>query len=184
MPIQNIEIKARTTDQETIRHILTEQNADFRGVDHQIDTYFRVAGGRLKLREGNIENNLIHYHRKDTGGPKGSEVMLYPCEPGSALKKILTDALGVLVVVDKKRSIYFIDNVKFHIDSVTSLGSFVEIEAIDVDGSIGKEKLRSQCEYYISLFGISDEDMVSSSYSDLLMPGTSGTWDQAIPWDK
>ena len=178
MSIQNVEIKARASNQEFIRQILRERDADFKGIDHQIDTYFRVSSGRLKLREGNIENNLIHYHRKDTGGPKGSEIMLYPCESdSSALKKILTNAMGVLVVVDKKREIYFIDNVKFHIDSVTSLGSFVEIEAIDMGESIGNERLQKQCEYYISLFNISDADMVASSYSDLLMPGPSGSSD-------
>ncbi len=30
----------------------------FAGTDHQIDTYFNTAKGRLKLREGNIEKAL------------------------------------------------------------------------------------------------------------------------------
>ena len=33
--------------------------------------------------------------------------------------------------MDKKREIYFIHNVKFHIDNVKNLGTFIEIEAID-----------------------------------------------------
>jgi adenylate cyclase class IV len=40
--------------------------------------------------------------------------------------------------VDKKREIYFINNVKFHIDTVDGAGSFIEIEAIDNDGSSGR----------------------------------------------
>ncbi|MCK5025304.1 MAG: CYTH domain-containing protein, partial [Nanoarchaeota archaeon] len=82
---------------------------------------------------------------------------------------ILTKALGVLVVIDKKREIYFIDNVKFHIDIVEDLGTFVEIEAIDDDGSIGKDKLLEQCQSFLDLFKISQEDMISVSYSDLLL---------------
>ncbi len=57
----NIEIKARTTRQAEIRSMLKNNNAEFKGTDHQIDTYFHVPNGRLKLREGNIENHLIHY---------------------------------------------------------------------------------------------------------------------------
>ena len=61
----NIEIKAKSDNQTMIREILTSKNADFKGIDHQIDTYFNVNFGRLKLREGNIENHLIHYQRED-----------------------------------------------------------------------------------------------------------------------
>ncbi len=165
----NIEIKARSHDQDRVREILKSKNADFKGIDHQIDTYFKVGDGRLKLREGNIENKLIHYTRENVSGPKRSDITLFESEPKSTLKDILTKACGVLVVVDKKREIYFIDNVKFHIDVVENLGTFVEIEAIDDDGSIGKEKLLEQCQFYLGLFGIADEDLVSVSYSDLLL---------------
>ena len=165
----NIEIKARSTNQDEIREILKSKNANFKGVDHQIDTYFKVSFGRLKLREGKIENHLIHYQRENKEGPKQSQVTLFTSDPTSSLKEILTKALGVLVVVDKKREIYFIDNVKFHIDVVENLGTFVEIEAIDTDGSIGKDKLLTQCHFFLDLFKISQEDLISFSYSDLLL---------------
>ena len=71
--------------------------------------------------------------------------------------------------MDKKREIYFIDNVKFHIDGVEDLGTFIEIEAIDKDGSIGKEKLLEQCQSFLDLFKIPQEDLISVSYSDLLL---------------
>ncbi|MBS1562896.1 MAG: adenylate cyclase, partial [Bacteroidetes bacterium] len=54
----NIEIKARTTRTDEIRQLLLGEGAEFRGTDHQTDTYFNVPKGRLKLRQGNIENNL------------------------------------------------------------------------------------------------------------------------------
>jgi len=181
----NIEIKAKTADQDYIRKILKSQNADFKGVDHQIDTYFKVSSGRLKLREGNIENYLIYYERDNKSGPKQSNVNLYKCEQESSLKDILGKSLGVLAIVDKKREIYWIDNVKnseflstpktmgfsgvkFHLDNVKNLGTFVEIEAIDYKGNIGKEKLLNQCNYYMDLFKISKKDLISVSYSDLL----------------
>ncbi len=169
MAILNIEIKAKSENQDYVRRILKSKNAVFKGVDHQVDTYFKVNHGRLKLREGVIENKLIHYNREDKSGPKQSDVLFFNLTSNSTLKEILVKALGVLVVVDKKREIYFIDNVKFHIDTVKNLGSFVEIEAIDKNGSIGKEKLLEQCQFYLDLFKIPKKDLVSVSYSDLML---------------
>jgi adenylate cyclase, class 2 len=165
----NIEIKAKSNNQDTIREILKSKNADFKGVDHQIDTYFKVDNGRLKLRQGKIENYLIYYQRENKEGPKQSDVILFKSDPEPSLKEILTKALGILVIVDKKREIYFIDNVKFHLDTVKNLGKFVEIEAIDNEGTIGKDKLLEQCQFFLDLFEISKEDLISVSYSDLLL---------------
>lgn len=169
MPHVNIEIKARTDCADEIRELLKEQKADFKGIDQQVDTYFHVPNGRLKLRQGNIENHLIHYNRPDQEGPKQSDVTLHPVADGHSLKESLARALGILVVVDKRREISFIDNVKFHIDDVKGLGSFVEIEAIDKEGVIGKEKLLEQCHYYMELLRIKESDLVSDSYSDMLL---------------
>lgn len=169
MPITIIEIKAFCKEQEKIRDILNSENAIFKGRDHQVDTYFNVPNGRLKLREGSIENNLIHYERSDQKGPKSSSVLLYKSDLDSNLKQILERSLGVLTVINKQREIYFIDNIKFHIDEVKDLGSFVEIEAIDETGTIAKEKLKEQCEHYLEKFALKNEDLVECSYSDLLI---------------
>ncbi|MBI4983212.1 class IV adenylate cyclase [Candidatus Woesearchaeota archaeon] len=165
----NIEIKAKSSNQDAIRELLKSRNANYIGIDHQIDTYFNVPFGRLKFREGNIENHLIHYDREDKDGPKQSNVILYKSTPNSSLKEILTKSLGILVVVDKRREIYFIDNVKFHIDIVKDLGTFIEIEAIDTTPNIGRDKLLEQCNFYMGLFKISQNDLISVSYSDLLL---------------
>lgn len=112
---------------------------------------------------------MIHYQREDKEGPKQSDVVLFNANPESSLKEVLTKALGILVVVDKKREIYFIDNVKFHIDTVENLGTFVEIEARDTIGDIGQNKLLEQCQFFLDLFAISQDDLISVSYSDLLL---------------
>lgn len=165
----NYEFKAHTTRQDEQETILKARHPRYVGEDHQVDTYFNVPNGRMKLREGNIENSLIHYQRVNTAGAKQSHVLLYEHQPAAALKAILTAALGVKVVVDKRRRIYFIDNVKFHFDHVEGLGTFVEVEAIDLDGSIGLAKLQEQCTHYAELLGIRPEDYMAESYSDLLM---------------
>jgi len=176
----NIEIKAKSVNLNIVRDILKSNNAVFIGIDHQIDTYFNVNNGRLKLRGGKIENHLIHYKREDNKAPKQSEVTLFESCPESSLKEILTAALGVLTIVDKKREIFFIDNVKFHIDTVKDLGTFVEIEAIDSDGAIGGEKLLAQCRFFIDLLAISENDLIADSYSDLLLQKKIGSAAQAV----
>lgn len=165
----NVEIKAKCANQDKVREILKSRQADFKGIDHQIDTYFKIHNGRLKLREGTIENYLIFYEREDKKGPKQSNVILYKTEPNVSLKEILTKSLGILTVVDKQREIYFIDNVKFHLDNVQDLGTFIEIEAIDIANNIGKAKLLDQCNYYLKLFGIQESDLLNNSYSDQII---------------
>lgn len=172
MPL-NIEFKAKTNNVLSAEKILLQYNPTFIGEDHQIDTYFNVAAGRMKLREGNIENVLIHYERENTAGSKSSQVLLYQHQPDENLKAILTKASGIKAVVDKKRKIYFIDNVKFHFDTVQNLGTFIEVEAIDKDGSIGKEKLQEQCDFYAAMFDIKQEDFMAVSYSDMIIAKNS-----------
>ncbi len=72
----NIEIKARTDNPERIEAILLAHHADYKGEDRQRDTYYKMTGGRLKLRQGNIENSLILYDRLEVEGLKKSEVVL------------------------------------------------------------------------------------------------------------
>ncbi len=169
MSYLNIEIKARISHPELVRDWLLKHNADFRGEDNQADTYFNTVQGRLKLRQGNIENNLIYYERKDQAGPKSSDFQLVYIEDAENLKAILAKAMGIKIVVQKKREIYFISNVKFHIDEVPGLGSFVEIEASNKYADIPSEKLQEQCEFYMNELNITQEDLVSTSYSDMLL---------------
>jgi adenylate cyclase, class 2 len=171
----NFEFKAQTNDILKLEKLLFKFNPQFIGTDHQVDTYFNVTNGRLKLREGNIENALIHYERSDTAGAKQSNVLLYAHQPSASLKHILIKTLGIKVIVDKTRKIYFIDNVKFHFDQVQELGTFVEVEAIDADGTLGINKLVDQCNVYAHLFGISNDQFIAVSYSDLLLAKKSST---------
>jgi adenylate cyclase, class 2 len=169
MPFLNVEIKARCKNPEVIRQYLLTNNAEFKGTDEQSDTYFNVVNGRLKLREGNIENNLIFYERTDQSGPKNSNFNLVKVEDAKGLKEVLTKSNGVKVVVKKKREIYYINNVKFHIDEVPRLGSFVEIEAGNVFVDLSQNELEGQCDFYMQEFKIVPEDLVEKSYSDMLM---------------
>lgn len=164
-----IEMKARCSNPTKVRHLLLQQpNIQFIGIDSQVDTYFKIPSGRLKLREGNIENSLIYYDRENKKDAKKSDVTLYKSTEIASLKAVLVAALPILIVVEKKREIYFIDHIKFHIDTLTSLGSFLEIEVIDANDAMDISEMRQQCERYMKLLDVQKEDLMEHSYSEML----------------
>lgn len=170
MNILSIEIKARVEDLTKVEARLKAAQARYIGLDTQVDTYFTVAQGRLKLRQGEIENSLIRYHRPESKDLKRSEVQLQKLpKDNSALKAILLETLGLKVEVTKKRQIYFIDNIKFHLDQVEGLGHFVEIEALGEGNDKTEEELSAQCEHFIDYLELYREHFIDQSYSDMLL---------------
>jgi len=109
LAVLNIEIKARCKHPENIRKILKKYNAFYKGADNQKDTYFKVKNGRFKMREGSIEYSLVYYDREDISGPKRSDVLYYHPRKEDLVKQQLQKAIGTLIVVNKKREIYYID---------------------------------------------------------------------------
>ena len=169
MPHLNVEIKAICHDPSFVRSYLLNHAAIFKGIDQQTDTYFNVNAGRLKLREGTIENNLIFYNRTNQSGPKSSHFHLVKIEDAKGLKEALERSCGIKMIVRKRREIYYIDNVKFHIDEVPGLGSFIEIEAGNILANKTEAELLDQCNYFLKEFGIKEDDLIAGSYSDMLM---------------
>jgi len=166
--MKNIECKVRVDEILSFEKKLGLLSPVYKGLDLQVDTYFKVAHGRLKLREGNIENALIHYQRADVAEAKTSTILLYTHEPNKALKEILSLHLGVQTVVRKERKIYFIDHVKFHFDTVDGLGYFIEIEVIDRNDTLLEQNMHLQLEKYFDYLGLKKENLIAQSYSDML----------------
>jgi adenylate cyclase class 2 len=167
MPHLNVEIKAKCCNPDIIRQYLLASGAEFVGTDRQTDTYFNCTKGRLKLREGNIENNLIYYERNNGAGPKNSQFQLIKISDTTGLKQVLEKAYGIKTIVQKKREIYYIGNVKFHIDELPGLGSFVEIEAGNLLADKSADELKQQCDFYMRELRIKPEHLIRVSYSDM-----------------
>ena len=164
----NVEFKCRVDDLAPVRSRLRALAPRFVGTDAQRDTYFRVPHGRLKLREGAVETALIQYARADVAGVKRSDVRLYAPSDAPALGALLAAALGVDVVVEKVREIYFVGHVKVHLDTLAALGMFVEVEAIDTDGTRPPAALAADAEAMRAALGLADAPLEAHSYSDLL----------------
>jgi predicted adenylyl cyclase CyaB len=165
----NIEIKCVYPDLERGRACAERLGARLESVQHQIDTYFATRSGRLKIREIDGKRaELIPYLRADIAGPKISDYQVIQIPDGGAVKALLGKILGIEVVVEKRRTIYLIANVRIHLDEVTDLGSFLEFEAV-YDRAEAEEDERSKVNRFLSEFGVETGTLISGSYREMLL---------------
>ena len=165
--MRNLEVKAKVTNLEATLVTATRLSGSCFSDVQQIDTYFFVPEGRLKLREYESTAELIFYNRPDSKQPRSSDYLIAEIEQPTAVKEILTRALKVRTVVDKRRRVFLVGNTRIHVDEVESLGAFLEFEVV-LEDSTGQEDPKVTVEWLISEFGIKETDMVDGSYNDLL----------------
>ena len=162
--MQNIEIKAHYPHQQKGHQVALSLGGVHQGCDHQIDTYFQVPQGRLKLRQASLSGNfLIPYMRSNLTGPKMSAYTLLLSQEPEVAKRLLTEILGVDKVIEKHRDIYLIGNVRVHLDQVKDLGTFLEFEAVYEEAS-QEEQEKEKVQRLIAAFGIRPEDLIQGSY--------------------
>ncbi len=169
----NIEIKARCSDMTTAKVMAKKLQSEYLGELHQIDTYFSTKKGRLKLREiNNQEAQLIPYHKDYSKGPMKSSYSVLPVSDVESLKSIMNEILGTIMIVDKKREVFLIDNIRVHLDEVKELGTFIEFEAVyNENSSKDEEREVKKVIELMSAFKIKEEDLLDKSYIDYLLEG-------------
>ena len=161
----------------------------------QRDTYFVTPRDRLKLREWWREEDgaaarpadggsrdrarewdeagpagavLIAYRRPDRAGSRYSDYLLSPVDEPRALGAVLTEALGVRVVVEKRRVLHRYGDTRIHLDLVADLGAFVELETVLASG---EAEAVAEHRAVAALLGLDALPVVAGSYSDLLAGG-------------
>lgn len=183
----SLEFKAYCPDLQGAHAVCRSLNADLLRDHHQIDTYFAVPEGRLKLRESDRDGaSLVHYRRLDTPFPKESRFEIVPVDEHSTrVIDLFRRAIGTSVVVSKHRSTYRIDHALVNLDTVADLGTFLEVE-VDVDavGRAGDDAAAAHevAERLKLAFGLSPADLLPWSYADLkLMHEASRKWRSLLP---
>jgi predicted adenylyl cyclase CyaB len=165
--VKNIEFKARCWDLQEIRGRLAEEGIALDRRMRQVDTYFNVSEGRLKLREIDLgESQLVQYFRPDESAARQSDYIVVPVERPEELKQALTRALGVSVVVEKVRELYLWEHTRVHLDAVKGLGTFLELETVIREQTV--ESARGECQRIQKALKINPDDLLSGSYADLL----------------
>lgn len=164
---RNIELKAKCGDLDGAIRAAERLGATPSGELAQVDTYYRVADGRLKLRREGGRCELIAYSRPDREGARKSEYRVVPVSNGDALHEALASTLGVAGEVRKVRLLYLHDDVRIHLDRVGGLGSYIEFEAM-VGDRCGEAEAGEKVALLTEHFSIGEGDVIAGSYSDLL----------------
>lgn len=169
-PKHLVEFKARYEDLGKARALLA--GAEHLGTFRQVDTYFSLGERRLKLRTvpGRDDGQLVYYERPDAGGTKESRVILAIVPDARAVLDILSRVLPIQAEVRKVREIYRHQGVQVHLDSVEGLGRFIEFERV-LDDEGQRDAGQRELEALRAYFQIPDEDVMASSYSDLVEGG-------------
>jgi predicted adenylyl cyclase CyaB len=164
--MKNLEAKFRL-----LNHAEAEARAAARGyvrraILNQRDTFFRVASGKLKLREENGSAALIFYRRAESRLLTLSDYEIVPVADPARMLRILEDALGAIAVVEKVRTLMTRDNVRLHLDRVAKLGEFGEIEAALADGD-DPERSRGAVDEILKALAVTQADLIDVSYFEL-----------------
>ena len=147
----------------------------------QVDTYYRVPRGRLKLRQierlqadgacdpesGSAE--LIGYDRPLVHGPRWSAYRVAAVDPrsGGDVHAALALTHDVLVRIVKQRDVVHVGSTRVHLDQVEELGAFVELET--VIGTQDESDAAREHEAVIGLLRLDRFTAIAGSYSDLLI---------------
>lgn len=165
--MKNLEFKANCDSLDVLHQRLANLQAEHRRTMKQLDTYFNVPQGRLKLREIDTDKaQLIYYERSDLAESRYSNYQICDISEPMAFKQIAKMAWGVKIVVEKQRELWMFGDTRIHLDEVKNLGQFVELETVIHN----QTEAEAQAEHQLvkEALGIQEADLVSVSYSDLI----------------
>ena len=165
---RNIEIKARISSVEAlvpkVRLIADQGPWEIR----QDDTYFVCASGRLKLRSGaDNAGELIYYRRDNRRSPRESFYLRSPTTAPEALRSLLTEALGQVGRVEKLRTLFLRGRTRIHLDKVTGLGHFLELEVVLPEDEPSAAGI-GEANELLKQLGVDSSQLIEGSYLDLL----------------
>jgi adenylate cyclase class 2 len=171
--LRNLEVKARYPNLAAAKRYTRQLGAREAGTSRDVDTYFRIPEGRLKLRqsEGATHGTLIFYRRPDAPVSRLSEYHLSRVDEVPSLRSLLEAAFGVLVTVSKNRQLFLYGATRIHLDDVAELGSFIELETV----LLGQDAVQAEAEHELvkRALRLDEQQAVSGSYSDLLLHGAA-----------
>lgn len=166
-----LDTKARCDDFAAARDVLRDAGATHERTLDQTDTYFTAAHGWLKLREtcvhgsDRVTADLIAYRRSGERDVGECTFSVLPVDDADSWRAALSDVLGVVVDVHKTREVWCWETTEVHLDDVTGLGLFVELET----GADGDEHAADAHRQRATALGVDHGSAVGGSYSDLLL---------------
>lgn len=163
---QNLEIKRYCPDFKPVRAILRSIGAKHVVTKRQTDTYFNLPSGharfrRLKIREQLRRVQLVGYTDTYAGGLRDVDYIVTPAS--KALKETLVGALGVKVVVIKRRELWTLPNTLFNLDTIEGVGTVFEAEIV-----LSDDGTPDQAQRFLDLLEPHLGDRIEGSNEDLV----------------
>jgi predicted adenylyl cyclase CyaB len=179
---RNIEIKARIESVDALMPRVVAI-ADQGPIDiFQDDTFFACTSGRLKLRSFSAtEGELIFYQRPNQQGPKESFYLLSPTSSPDNLRELLSLAYGQVGRVKKHRTLFLIGRTRIHLDRVSGLGEFLELELVLEDNQASHTGVLESRELMAKL-GVQPSQFIDTSYVDLITACEHSSPKTDVPW--
>ena len=123
----------------------------------------------MKLRQINSEKTqLIYYERENISKPKRSDIFIIEIPDNKTFTALLKKILKVKATVKKTRKIYWHQKTQIHIDTVDSLGCYVEFERKTPNTTKEIERNTQLLEKLMETLEINPENLEKLSYSDLV----------------
>jgi adenylate cyclase class IV len=182
----NIESKTRCEDLRAVARLAAALGARCEGWLEQVDTYFRVRNGRLKLREiahhapdgrASASSELIRYERPDETGARVSTYERTDVEDAESARRRLASAHGLRGCIRKRRELWLVDSTRIHLDRVDGLGDFVELETVCAGEPSAADALEHRRLW--SALCLDRYETVDCSYIDLLTTDAGGRTDES-----
>ncbi len=166
--MKNLELKAFYPDLQVASRIAISIGAHKEWQHTQTDTYFKVATGKLKMRQvAGHPAELIFYNRADSKDSKISDYDIFYTNEAVRLREILAKVLPIELTVVKNRTLFLWQNVRIHLDRVEELGNFIEFEAV-LGSDESEEQAREKLEYLKEKFAIQPDSLIAHGYYELL----------------
>lgn len=164
----NIEVKARVSNpietESQLRSIVGDPTATL----EQEDVFYSVSKGRLKMRcENPTHCELIYYTRPNEPGPTMSSYFRRIIDNPEQKREELVVRFGVRSIVKKHRLLFLLEGSRIHLDNVSGLGYFIEIE-VPIHSSLDTHLATARAKKLMKLLSIQDSDLLHSAYDDLL----------------
>ena len=162
MPV-NLELKIKVDFVKKIERLLHTKKVLFVGILKQKDIYYEYKNGLLKMRLEDGSACLIKYLR-DEKGKRWSNYKIVNIN-GSEPEKYFADILKVESIVEKERKLYKYKNTRIHVDTVKSLGYFLELETLVTSG---KKQAEKEFAEVVELLQLDLSKQIKSSYRNLI----------------
>lgn len=172
---RNVEIKARVADIEALAATV-KAIADQGPIEIiQDDTFFTCEAGRLKLRTSAAgDGELIFYRHNNQTRPKESFYVRSPTRAPETLRDALSLAYGQAGRVQKRRTLFIFGRARVHLDRVSGLGNFLELEVV-LDEHEPFEAGVREAQELMTRLSVDPSQLIEGAYIDLLESAARGT---------